>query len=351
MVVKIANGLIEKYNYEVTLIVPNISNDVITFFNVNVRIISEKKAIGENGAIRYLREILFFYKKKSYIKRNEIILTNNFPSNWACIFGKGIWICNEPTIVEINYKKNNFFKKFIGFFILKIDKYIVKKYANIVFVADEYNKNRFINLYEKIPFINNYGINNNEIYKTRILERKKSEIKLIQVGVISEQKNQIQSLRSLKIIRESNINAKLIIVGPRSDARYFDLLLRNIKKNKLEKFVVWYENEPQEFIKKLLLESDIFLHPVKDQGGWLSVFEAIEIGVPVIVSKEFTGSDIILKNDLGMVTNIFDSRIIEYAVNLKTEDILKRRQWVKDNLSWNKFIANINISIISLNES
>src|SRR5262249_3644790 len=92
-------------------------------------------------------------------------------------------------------------------------------------------------------------------------------------------------------------------------------------------------------LRQAYYASDVFLHPIKDQGGWLSPFEAMCAEKPVIVSKEMTAADIVAKNDLGTVTNDFANAILEIYRN--PEDYKERsqaaKQFVWKYLSWDRF--------------
>ena len=66
-------------------------------------------------------------------------------------------------------------------------------------------------------------------------------------------------------------------------------------KNKLYNEVIFTGQLNREEIRDLLKTSDCAIQPNKGQGSWLSVFEAAACYVPVIVSKEFTASNLVEK--------------------------------------------------------
>jgi len=77
----------------------------------------------------------------------------------------------------------------------------------------------------------------------------------------------------------------------------------------------------------------VIMHPIKDQGGWLTPFQAMSANKPVIISEEATCSSIFKKNTIGYigdyVKNILD---IHSLVSGRNE-----AEWVKENLSWDKY--------------
>jgi glycosyltransferase involved in cell wall biosynthesis len=91
----------------------------------------------------------------------------------------------------------------------------------------------------------------------------------------------------------------------------------------------------------LYSKTDVLIHPVKEQGGWLTPFEAISAGVPIIVSPELTCHQTIYENALGDVSKFYAGSI-NSVYRYQGVDVFDRNQelckrWVKNNLTWDKF--------------
>jgi glycosyltransferase involved in cell wall biosynthesis len=77
---------------------------------------------------------------------------------------------------------------------------------------------------------------------------------------------------------------------------------------------------------------------VRAQGGWLTPFEAISAGCPVIVSNELTCSDMIENNQLGLVARDYAKALIRVRECPNIQGMTNiAREWVKNNLTWDKF--------------
>ncbi len=98
---------------------------------------------------------------------------------------------------------------------------------------------------------------------------------------------------------------------------------------------------PQEMIKSLYASSDVAVFPIKVQGGWLSPFEALSAGVPVVVYPTMGAASIISKNNLGVVSKDLSESILTIFKNYNKLDfkrnLEKSQKWIKDNLTWEKF--------------
>lgn len=112
-----------------------------------------------------------------------------------------------------------------------------------------------------------------------------------------------------------------------------------IKEKKIDDNIVITGQLDRESVRDLYHASDILLHPVKSQGGWLSPFEALCAKKPIVVSREMTAADIIERENIGIVTNDFTGAIDKVYNNPeKYYDIAdKGGKWVRDNLNWDNF--------------
>lgn len=112
-----------------------------------------------------------------------------------------------------------------------------------------------------------------------------------------------------------------------------------MRKNGLSSNVIFTGQIPQEQVRNLYHASDVALFPIGAQGGWLSPFEALSSGIPIIVSKEMTASEIIKDENIGIVTDDLVKAIKDVYTNREEYRKLagKGQEWVKDNLSWDKY--------------
>jgi len=261
-----------------------------------------------------------------------IVNVHNFPSTLATFPHKvpTIWYCNEPPELFTSW-----WRKPLEVF----NRWWVQKSGMKVVVADDYNANRFERLYGIRPETVPYGVDY-EFWSRGIRNRAgftlqpEGALRLLQVGTISEYKNQRASVRLLDFLRnEKKVDAILTFVGRVADAVYYKHLLKDIEFRDLVPFVKFLGQISKEEVRELFYKHDILLHPVKGQGGWLVPFEACCTDIKVIVSRNFQAADF-----FGCWIEDIES-VLGY-IKGPEEDILMHqpsKKWVKENLTWEKF--------------
>jgi len=278
------------------------------------------------------------------IKQNEhrfdVINPHNYPAEmsvWGCK-KLVVWQCNEPILgLKNNYQSLS--TKLLNSLNLIFDRVVIKKYVNEVIVADLFNADRFYKIYGKIPKIIPYGVDIDDFNAVRSTNFE--SFNMIQVGMIQPFKNQLESLKILNSLKEDIPNIKLTLVGWALPA-YKHILDEYIKSNDLQEYVKFIQHiDRLDEMKKLYLSHDLLLHPINSQGGWLSPFEALCTELPIIVSKEFTTSDIIRQNDIGIVSDssnyVKDILKIHYNRSEAYMKAQKGKIWVNENLNWDRY--------------
>ncbi|MDP2925968.1 MAG: sugar phosphate nucleotidyltransferase [Nanoarchaeota archaeon] len=349
LVVELANELTKK----------GIKNDILALSKskevenllINTEIIIPKHNINlEPPGFKNTKEIIEFinlYRKiiRKLKKDYDVINFHNFPVTWTLFPYKKpcVWMLNEPPNLwskpdaGLRLKIMNKLRNFM-------DKKIIRSSVDIICVADELNKQRCIERYNKNPKIVYYGINhdffskgnkNNAIKKFNL----KSKFTIIQSGMITESKNQLDSLKAIEKVKDKIPNILMVFAGKVADESYMKKLEDFIKEKKLEKYVYFTGNLNREDLRDLYKASNIGIFPVGKQGGWLAPFEMLCSGNPIIVSDELGAASILKKNNLGIVTKDYPKSIIEIYDNYKkySIDAKKSSLFIKKNLSWGIF--------------
>jgi len=280
----------------------------------------------------------FWKEVQNWIRWVDVVNVHNFPASLAT-FPKHIptvWMCNEPAELFTNW-----WRKPIEAF----NRWWVKKSGMKVVVADRFNADRFERIYKVKPEIIPYGVDYEFWSSGERIKREGGKIRLLQVGTISPYKNQLASILTLIELLRNGIDAELTLAGSVTDEKYYKSLISNI--NYVEHIgmggfmprIALVGQKSREEVRNLFNSHDILLHPVKEQGGWLAPFEAICAGLPIIVSPEFTGADVVIDNGLGIVTSDLIGAIRDiYEKQVRYEAWTKDNgKWVKENLSWENF--------------
>jgi glycosyltransferase involved in cell wall biosynthesis len=316
-----------------------------------IAVISQPNAPPKESIPRWLANNVSFLSKhvRAIQKEYDVINAHNFPSNWTSTARKPVvWMCNEPPHIvlrmdSLGFKSKDFLKRLLFPPILSLDRILSKRIAKSV-VADAYNRSRFAKLYGIDPAIVPYGIDWN-YYADGEPDPDfefKNSFTILQVGIMTQEKNQLASLAALKTISKSIPNAVIIFAGTGEDA-YKSRLDEFARSNNLQDRVVFIGHAGKARIRYFYHNCDLLLHPVKAQGGWLAPFEAIAAGLPVIVSTELTASSIISANNLGVVANDFAQALMNFYLNPGKHRAVahERSEWVKKNLSWDIYSSSM----------
>jgi len=317
LIVHLANYLTEHFNPNTILttgMIPEIKKDL-----KETRII-ETKTIDK-----------FFYFLDKIYEDFDVINFHNDPAQLGSFAKRkaNVWMCNEPPQKWLETGKLD-----------KKEKEAVQKFIKKIVVADEFNKERIKQIYNREAKVINYGIDKDFLKEGDGKKFRKeysiedSDFVISQVGFIHPMKNQERTVKIFKNIKNKIPNAKLVLAGYDKIESYKRKLQDYIFENNLQADIIFTGFIDYNKIRDLYHASDVLVQPIKSQGGWLAVFEAMSIGLPVIVSKEMTASKILEENKIGFVEDF--EKNLEKIYKEKFRD-KKGQEWVHQNLSWDKF--------------
>ena len=326
-----------------TGILPEIKDDLI-----DTRIIKAADDAARYGTLmgNRLGSLVALRKQlKKNLNDYDVINVHNYPAE-LCTFPHSkpvVWMCNEPPEIAVNVRLQDAspfsWKRLVFKLILKVEQQIVKKYIPVAVVADDFNEQRFERLYGFSPRIANYGIDHDFFsQKPDKVVREGSLFTLLHVGMITPLKNQMESVKAVKSLKDRIPGVRLKLAGS-EEGIYADSLRVYIRDNGLQEHVSFTGHIDRQALRKLFFSSDLLLHPVKSQGGWLSPFEALCTGLPIVVSTEMTASKIIEDNGLGIVSDDLPEAISRVYQNRVAycEKADRAAEWVNSHLNWDAF--------------
>ncbi len=340
--IKLANFSMSQ-GHSVTVVTTNISSDIKKLLS-GVRLITKTVDSAPQGIIT---KIIFLIKMvKKFDRKVDVINIHNFPSTLSVIFARKpvVWMCNEPPRIEVRWKSSKGIYRIKNWLLLTVDKMLVKLCVNKVVVADNFNLKRFQEEYnEKDCKIIPYGIDSKFFRylnpSIRHDSQYDSQFIVLQVGVVTPEKNQLITINAFYEVWKCYPQIKLVFAG-RLDANYFSVIMDRIKELGLIQKVVFLGNVSPEIIRELYRSCDVLIHPVESQGGWLSAFEGVSSGIPLIVSTKFTAAEIINVNKLGEATDDYVSSIKKLIHERPSQnELVRRSNWIRHNLSWDKFCS------------
>ena len=196
------------------------------------------------------------------------------------------------------------------------EKYLVKNKIKNIVVSDKFNTERFHTIYGLRPTIINYGIDYDFFSGRGEGEQQEDDsfankFVILHVGMITPFKNQMESLKALNATKNKIPESVLVFAGGGYDENYKKLIDAYIQDNNILDRVIFKGHINRSQLRSLYHRSNVMIHPIKAQGGWLSPFEMMRAGKPVIVSKEFTASYLVEKNRLAIITDNYDEAILD----------------------------------------
>jgi len=294
-------------------------------FSKKIKFISPKKNLNENSNIRFKYLISLYYLFLFLIKNRRTVVFSFQANIYAIVLCK---ILGIKIIARSNSSPEGWYHSWAKKLIYKN----IINFADLVFV----NSHEF-----KIQMNKNFGIKSicifNPLDKKRIISKsklkinnipfKKGELKILNIGRLTDQKDQITLIKMAEILKTKKINFKLIIMG--RGIEYFNLK-KAINNKKLKKFVkiLSFQNNPYPYIKAC----DLFILSSKYEGLPNVLLEAATLKKFIISTNCPTGPKEILLNGRG--GQLF--KVGDY------KDLVKKIIFFKKNKLLSKKIVKLN---------
>jgi glycosyltransferase involved in cell wall biosynthesis len=328
VIVKLANYLVA-HNHQVGLIYNHLPKEVTEQLK-DVRLIKA----GGHGKISELLELWDF--TRIYESKYDLINVHNFPAT-ATTFP----VFRKPIVYTLNEPAEMFttsLRKPLEAF----NRWWLRHGVKNIVVADTFNAKRCEDLYHIKPIIVPYGIDHDYFSQVKH-EPDEDYFTVLQVGTITPYKNQLATIQAVGTLKDKIKNIRLILIGNADNASYKHQVEDAVRDLRLGGKVDILPHANKEHIRHLYSIADVLLHPVQAQGGCLAPFEAISAGCPVITSFELTCSDMVMKHNLGIVASDYAKAIYQLYQNYELYEGLTvvARDWVRDNLSWDKYGENM----------
>ena len=273
------------------------------------------------------------------VNKNTLIFAfqaNLYATLIAKIFGKKI--ITRSNASSEGWSKNVLKKLIYKVFLRLSDQVIVNSYD---FKKELDNKFKINSVVIFNP-LNKFEIQKKSREKLKFNFYKKSKVKLITVGRLVDQKDQLTLLKAINLIKEKNI--QLLIIGNGGEGKK---LIDYIVKKKLSSVVkiISYKTNPYKYIKK----ANIFILTSKFEGLPNVLLEALALKKYIISTNCPTGPrEILLNGKGGDLVKIGDyktlsKKILNYSIK---NNKLKKKLNKKINLGYqnlNRFDYSLNM--------
>ena len=194
---------------------------------------------------------------------------------------------NIPYIVYVQNTDINVFFKY-RLFLRKLGLTILEHADRVVFASESYRTTLFQQYVKskrqqeqlmKKSVIIPYGINDIFFHKfSKMPKEQRSEIKILCVGMICKNKNQITLQKAIEILRKKGLDASLTLIGKHQNDHIYQSLCNC-------EFVRIVEYISKEELLKYYRESDVFCLPSLTETFGLVYAEAISQGLPILYTK------------------------------------------------------------------
>lgn len=347
LIVSLSNILTEKgiYNELLTL---SKSKEVEKDLKAKIIVPDNNVKISSSGFVSMKDLIKGIFVLRREVKKRfndfDVIHLQNFPASWSLFPNKKpcVWWCNEPPSLW-SKPDASVFLKLLNNLRKPVDRFIVRKSIDVICALDEFNQKRVMGRYGRDSTIIYCGIDYDFFSKGKAQNAIKKfnledKFVVIQSGVLNEIKNPLDSIKTVEKLKQKIPNILLVLAG-KSDEKYEIILKDYIKKNKLEKYVLFTGNLLREDLRDLYKASDVGLFPIGLQGGWLAPFELLCAEKPIIVSTKISTSDLIKEKEVGVSTDNYADVVLDIFKNKDKYDKMAKNGalWVKENLSWISF--------------
>ena len=292
-----------------------ISNKYKYKFHKSIKFISLPGNIWD----KMTRRIKYFFSLILLIKeilsdRNVVVFS--FQANIYCIIVCKllfIKVITRSNSAPIGWSKNPLKRYIFKIFLSLADDVMVNSYQFKKDLKKEFNLNS-ICIYN--PLNKNEIIKKSKI-KTKRIFNKKNNLKILNIGRFTDQKDQITLLKALKILK-NKIDYEAIIIGRGICKEY---LQGYIMKNKLEKYV-----RLKNFVENpypIIRQCDLFILSSKFEGLPNVLLESLTLKKFVISSNCPTGpKEILLNGKGGLLFKVGDfkklsQQIYDYKKNKK----------------------------------
>ena len=294
-----------------------------------IYIITAHKKKNNSKRIRYICPKSCYWEKKNRSLKNMIciyLLIKNFWSSKATILS---FQSNFTSIIlskilrfKVLIRLNTSLKKYLNNNLKKITFKFIYSLSDTIIVNSKLFQKELKKINLKSHLIYNLNFTEKKIKKLNFFN-KHNGLKIINIGRLTYQKDQLTLIRSLAILKKENINFKCSIIGRGNFKNILndEIIKLDLAKNiKLEGFI----DKAEQYISK----SDIFVLSSRFEGLPNVLIESQQYGVPIISSNCPTGpSEILMNGKLGELFPVGNYHILAkklFSFN-KNKKILLRK--------------------------
>ena len=252
------------------------------FRKYNKTDITDAVVLSDQCTIDYIFQLSQLIKKE----RPDLIIVHGYSTHiWTKIAVAISKVSVKLIHVEHNREKYSMVRSFLT---KKLDKY-TDKYICVSNGVAKHLEDQGVDSKKIIVIYNGIVIENFACNK-----EEQAKFTIGMVGRFSKQKDQLTLIKAIEIIKKSNKNVKLILVG---DGKTKEACIKYVNDGNLEEEVKFKSGQFKDVINCL----DLFVLSTNYEGFGLVICEAMAANIPVIASNVIGVNEIIVDNENGFL--------------------------------------------------
>lgn len=187
----------------------------------------------------------------------------------------------------------------------------------------------FKKIYDREVFVNPNGIDLErfkDLSKENIRKRLKIEEDekiIIFVGTLRPVKGIKYLIKAMKIIRQKNEDARLMLIGDGEERAYLENLVKELN---LKNYVKFIEKVKNENVPEYMVTSDVFVLPSLSESFGIVNLEAMASGLPIVTTKVGGLPEVVKDGETGFLVEPKNpEQIAEKALLILEDDELRKR--------------------------
>jgi len=218
------------------------------------------------------------------------------------------------------------------------DRNVVVESVDKIIVFSEFNRRRVKEFYDMDSVVIPFGIDSDLFDRSKAnIENVENELGIsdndfliVHPGWFSPFKNQFRILLMYYRLKDKIPNIKIVFTGM-TNTKYAEMIIDTIKQHDMKDIII-HNKIGREILRDIYARSSVVVIPYRQQGGFLSAFQAMAMECNVIVSPEAPFTDLVTRHNLALVTDAFETVI--YNLYRGEIELPKNRKWIEKNLTW-----------------
>lgn len=309
----------------------------------------EERASGMGMALSLVEEIKTTASMlRAHAPDFDVVCVHGFPATWAVrgLERPVVWLFDEPGETRDTLRRSLILRGLYGLGV-RMDRLVVRGSVNAICVGDESNAERVMRRYGVEPRVIPYGVDLGELpgRRNEALRRRlgiEGRFVLMQQGMVSPAKNQMESLRAVKRLR-GRIGKIVLLIAGFAGGAYRRRLEEYIRGNGLEGHVIFLGRVQGQDARDLYAASDVALFPECADTGWHHPLEVMASGATLVVSRAYAASALIAREGLGLVTDDM-AAAVEYVFrnpSMGRRAAQRAHEWARRNFGWERFAGSM----------